>query len=118
MRPNVPEDMPRDYSLLMTSCWSTNPADRPSADRLLELLQLMLQERQEMNEELLCGGSFDSEAEEGCSREGLCGATAAGGGMVQGAAAAGGWRPVAGDAQRREGEGSSSNGSSLHLQGG
>jgi len=117
MRPNVPEDMPRDYSLLMTSCWSTNPADRPSANRLLELLQVMLQERQEMNEELLYGGSFDSGAEEGCMREGLFGATGAGGGVGQGAVAVV-WRPLAGDALRRDGEGSSSTGSSLHLQGG
>lgn len=46
MRPNVPEDMPRDYSMLMLACWSTNPADRPTADRVLEVLQLMVQERQ------------------------------------------------------------------------
>jgi hypothetical protein len=51
MRPNVPEDMPRDYSLLMLSCWATSPADRPTADRLLELLQMMLQERQEPYDE-------------------------------------------------------------------
>lgn len=52
MRPNVPEDMPRDYSLLMLSCWATNPTDRPTADRLLECLQMMLQERQELPDEL------------------------------------------------------------------
>lgn len=46
MRPNVPEDMPRDYSMLMLACWATNPADRPTADRVLEVLQLMVQERQ------------------------------------------------------------------------
>lgn len=38
---------PRDYSLLMLSCWATDPADRPSADRLLDVLQMMLQERLE-----------------------------------------------------------------------
>jgi hypothetical protein len=48
MRPHVPEDMPRDYSMLMLACWSTNPADRPTADRVLEVLQLMVQERQAM----------------------------------------------------------------------
>jgi hypothetical protein len=52
MRPNVPEDMPRDFSLLMMSCWATNATDRPSADRLLECLQMMLQERQELPDEL------------------------------------------------------------------
>lgn len=52
MRPNIPDDMPRDYSLLMLSCWATNPTDRPSAERLIELLQMMIQERLELQQQL------------------------------------------------------------------
>lgn len=65
MRPNVPEDMPRDYSLLMLSCWATNPADRPSADRLLDCISLMLQDRRdELGDECWSRGS--SQHNSGC----------------------------------------------------
>jgi mitogen-activated protein kinase kinase kinase 9 len=41
-RPPVPEDMPEDYRLLMRSCWSSNPGDRPSFASVLRCIQLML----------------------------------------------------------------------------
>lgn len=114
MRPNVPEDMPRDYSLLMLSCWATSPADRPSADRLLELLQMMLQERQEMCDEYTYSQrhTFASvvpyPAEAPAGRDGQQGGEV----CVEEAWGGRGWTglEVGGGA-----DGSSSGGSSLHL---
>jgi hypothetical protein len=40
--------MPTDYQLLMRQCWSTDPAQRPSVDVVLQCLQLMIDERQQL----------------------------------------------------------------------
>lgn len=44
-RPAVPDDMPEDYTCLMTHCWAEDPNDRPTAGVVLHCLQLMVQER-------------------------------------------------------------------------
>lgn len=125
MRPNVPEDMPRDYSLLMLSCWATNPADRPTAERLLELLQMMLQERQELRDEMLYSSTAAAAGGLGhIPAAGLGHIPVAGygvGGLVGGM---GGMEGVQGPRGLGEGvvilggeeDGGSSGGSSLHLQ--
>eukprot|EP00878_Enallax_costatus_P018623 GHUV01019614.1.p1 GENE.GHUV01019614.1~~GHUV01019614.1.p1 ORF type:complete len:911 (+),score=211.03 GHUV01019614.1:148-2880(+) len=45
LRPMIPAGMPADYQLLMEHCWATDPADRPSIDRVLECLRYMIHER-------------------------------------------------------------------------
>jgi hypothetical protein len=45
-RPPLPPLMPEDYSLLLTSCWAIDPAERPSIAAVLDCLKLMIQERQ------------------------------------------------------------------------
>lgn len=37
--------MPADYQLLLERCWASDPADRPSADKLLGCLSVMAAER-------------------------------------------------------------------------
>lgn len=37
--------MPADYQLLLEHCWASDPADRPSADKLLGCLSVMAAER-------------------------------------------------------------------------
>jgi len=39
--------MPADLRLLMEHCWATEPASRPSADRVVECLRAMVQDRQQ-----------------------------------------------------------------------
>jgi hypothetical protein len=41
-KPEVPDDMPRDYQRLMEDCWATDPAARPSFSKVLERLEPML----------------------------------------------------------------------------
>jgi len=43
-RPPIPDGIPEAYSLLMTSCWSSDPTARPSFESVLRCLQIMLQE--------------------------------------------------------------------------
>eukprot|EP00882_Tetradesmus_deserticola_P015237 GHRQ01016228.1.p4 GENE.GHRQ01016228.1~~GHRQ01016228.1.p4 ORF type:complete len:103 (+),score=53.17 GHRQ01016228.1:592-900(+) len=45
-RPPLPPHMPQDYSLLLTSCWAADPAERPSIAAVLDCLKLLIQERQ------------------------------------------------------------------------
>eukprot|EP00775_Hariotina_reticulata_P002668 gene2668-2968_t len=47
LRPLVPQQMPADLRLLMEHCWATDPASRPSADRVVECLRAMVQDRQQ-----------------------------------------------------------------------
>lgn len=49
-RPAVPPEMPDDYQLLMASCWSSGPDERPSVDMLLHCIELMVQDRQQGKE--------------------------------------------------------------------
>ncbi|KAF8065521.1 STY13 [Scenedesmus sp. PABB004] len=46
LRPYVSSCIPDDYALLMCRCWAKSPAQRPSAEQLLECLQLMLDDRE------------------------------------------------------------------------
>ncbi|WIA34792.1 hypothetical protein OEZ86_013095 [Tetradesmus obliquus] len=46
-RPPVSVALPGDVLMLMERCWAPDPADRPSADRLLELLGFLIQVRQQ-----------------------------------------------------------------------
>jgi hypothetical protein len=41
-KPEVPDDMPRDYRRLMEDCWAADPAVRPSFRTVLERLESML----------------------------------------------------------------------------
>ena len=39
-RPPLPPDMPPGYRSVMTSCWSTNPDDRPGFEVVISSLQV------------------------------------------------------------------------------
>jgi hypothetical protein len=41
-RPPIPEDMPDEYSLLMSSCWDAEPNNRPSFSQIVTCLELMI----------------------------------------------------------------------------
>jgi hypothetical protein len=41
-RPPVPEDMPDEYSLLMSSCWDAEPNNRPSFSQIATCLEIMI----------------------------------------------------------------------------
>jgi sterile alpha motif and leucine zipper-containing kinase AZK len=41
-RPPIPEDMPDEYSLLMSSCWDAEPEKRPSFSQIVACLELMI----------------------------------------------------------------------------
>jgi hypothetical protein len=42
-RPPIPPDSPEEYSLLMSSCWAADAAERPSFESILTCINLMLQ---------------------------------------------------------------------------
>uniref|UniRef100_A0A383W352 Protein kinase domain-containing protein n=1 Tax=Tetradesmus obliquus TaxID=3088 RepID=A0A383W352_TETOB len=46
LRPLMPADAPKDYAILMESCWAADPANRPKAERVVECLRYMIVERQ------------------------------------------------------------------------
>ncbi|WIA34800.1 hypothetical protein OEZ86_013102 [Tetradesmus obliquus] len=46
LRPLMPADAPKDYAILMESCWAADPANRPKAERVVECLVYMIVERQ------------------------------------------------------------------------
>ncbi|KAF6251427.1 kinase-like domain-containing protein [Scenedesmus sp. NREL 46B-D3] len=41
-RPPIPDDMPDEYSLLMSSCWDAEPNNRPSFSQIATCLELMI----------------------------------------------------------------------------
>jgi hypothetical protein len=41
-RPPVPDDMPDEYSLLMSSCWDAEPNNRPSFSQIATCLEIMI----------------------------------------------------------------------------
>eukprot|EP00878_Enallax_costatus_P043713 GHUV01051772.1.p1 GENE.GHUV01051772.1~~GHUV01051772.1.p1 ORF type:complete len:370 (-),score=77.77 GHUV01051772.1:1193-2194(-) len=45
VRPPLPPAMPADYLLLMDHCWAADPADRPTAVRLIQCIEFMILER-------------------------------------------------------------------------
>lgn len=48
LRPVIPPGMPADLQILMEHCWSSDPAARPSIDRVLQCLEFMVSERQQL----------------------------------------------------------------------
>lgn len=45
LRPQIPTGMPADYQLLMERCWSSDPTDRPTVDKIIGCLSVMAAER-------------------------------------------------------------------------
>ncbi|WIA13591.1 hypothetical protein OEZ85_007157 [Tetradesmus obliquus] len=41
-RPTIPDDMPQEYSLLMSTCWDAEPTSRPSFQQIVRCLELMI----------------------------------------------------------------------------
>uniref|UniRef100_A0A383WP55 Protein kinase domain-containing protein n=1 Tax=Tetradesmus obliquus TaxID=3088 RepID=A0A383WP55_TETOB len=41
-RPTIPDDMPQEYSLLMSTCWDAEPTSRPSFQQIARCLELMI----------------------------------------------------------------------------
>jgi hypothetical protein len=57
-RPPLPPGMPEPYALLMTRCWATDPAERPSFESVLRCIHLMLHQlRAERGEPQSSGGA-------------------------------------------------------------
>lgn len=46
-RPAVPPGTPEDFSLLMCSCWSADPEQRPTFDQVMRCLDIMITSRQQ-----------------------------------------------------------------------
>eukprot|EP00878_Enallax_costatus_P005213 GHUV01005479.1.p1 GENE.GHUV01005479.1~~GHUV01005479.1.p1 ORF type:complete len:661 (+),score=159.36 GHUV01005479.1:2184-4166(+) len=46
-RPPVPSGTPEDYTLLMCSCWSADPDQRPTFDQVVRCMDIMITSRQQ-----------------------------------------------------------------------
>jgi hypothetical protein len=62
----IPEHTPEEYALLMGSCWSENPAARPTFLQVSECLNLMVASVQQQLAAQGCSGVLSSSHTGGC----------------------------------------------------
>eukprot|EP00879_Flechtneria_rotunda_P026893 GHRR01028733.1.p1 GENE.GHRR01028733.1~~GHRR01028733.1.p1 ORF type:complete len:480 (+),score=149.90 GHRR01028733.1:863-2302(+) len=65
MRPQVSQEVPPDYLLLMKHCWATNPSDRPSMDGVLQCLDSMIQQRLQDRQPAMAAAAAAAEGNSG-----------------------------------------------------